>query len=334
MTRSDLHSPNTNSKSVKKRFPNVIFLFLCAIIWGFGFIAQRLGNQHVGPFTFNGIRFLLGALTVSPLLLVVRRAEEKEQRAAGISASESRKKTCSTRRAWFIGSLFCGLALFAGASFQQIGLISTEAGKAGFITALYIILVPLIGLLLGKRVSWNVWIGLVLAVGGLYLLMVEGDFNVATSDLIILIGAFLWALHILAVDHHTEKVDGIRLAFGQFLVSGLLSFSVALAREQISWLAIKEALLPLLFSGVIVAGVAFTFQVLGQRGTNPTLAALIMSLEAVFAVIGGILVLNERMSSREWLGSALMLIALIIAQLKFKEQKNANHTPITQNPNI
>ncbi len=154
--------------------------------------------------------------------------------------------------------------------------------------------------------------------------MVEGDFSVAPSDLIILIGAFLWALHILAVDHHTEKVDGIRLAFGQFLVSGLLSFGVALVRETISWPAIQEALLPpLLFSGVVVAGVAFTFQVLGQRGTNPpTLAALIMSLEAVFAVIGGILVLNERMSSREWVGSALMLTALIIAQLKFVPHKN------------
>ena len=158
------------------------------------------------------------------------------------------------RRAWIIGSLICGLALFAGASFQQIGLINTEAGKAGFITALYIILVPLIGLFLGKRVSWNVWIGLALAVGGLYLLMVEGDFSVAPSDLIILIGAFLWALHILAVDHHTEKVDGIRLAFGQFLVSGLLSFGVALVRETISWPAIQEALLPLLFSGVAAAG--------------------------------------------------------------------------------
>ena len=320
MTKTDSFAPEMNNKSTKKRFPNVIFLFLCAIIWGFGFIAQRLGNQHVGPFTFNGIRFLLGALTVSPLLFIVRRAEKKDLSASEISATETRNKTRAMRRAWIIGSLICGLALFAGASFQQIGLINTEAGKAGFITALYIILVPLIGLFLGKRVSWNVWIGLALAVGGLYLLMVEGDFSVAPSDLIILIGAFLWALHILAVDHHTEKVDGIRLAFGQFLVSGLLSFGVALARETISWPAIQEALLPLLFSGVVVAGVAFTFQVLGQRGANPTLAALIMSLEAVFAVIGGILVLNERMSSREWVGSALMLTALIIAQVRFQNK--------------
>ncbi len=149
---------------------------------------------------------------------------------------------------------------FAGASFQQIGLINTEAGKAGFITALYIILVPLIGLFLGKRVSWNVWIGLALAVGGLYLLMVEGDFSVAPSDLIILIGAFLWALHILAVDHHTEKVDGIRLAFGQFLVSGLLSFGVALVRETIAGLRFKRRSVCPFVSGVVVAGVLFTFR--------------------------------------------------------------------------
>ncbi len=318
MTNSDNVIANPHDKSAKKRFPNVIFLFLCAIIWGFGFIAQRLGNQHVGPFTFNGIRFLLGALTISPLLLVTRRSEQRET--ASLDLTKAKAMAQKKRRAWLMGSLICGLALFAGASFQQIGLINTEAGKAGFITALYIILVPLIGLLLGKRVGWNVWLGLALAVGGLYLLMVKGDFDIATSDLIILIGAFLWALHILSVDHFTEKVDGIRLAFGQFLVSGLFSFGIALLRETISWPAIQEAMLPLLFSGVVVAGVAFTFQVLGQRGTNPTLAALIMSLEAVFAVIGGILFLNERMSPREWLGSGLMLIALIIAQVRFQNK--------------
>lgn len=316
MTASNSPSELSTEKKVKPRFPNEIFLFLCAIIWGFGFIAQRLGNQHIGPFTFNGIRFLLGALTVSPLLLIARRAEDKKQRKAEASVNETREKTRAGHRAWLIGSLICGLALFAGASFQQVGLINTEAGKAGFITALYIILVPLIGLLLGKRVSWNVWLGLALAVGGLYLLMVKGGFNVATSDLIVLIGAFLWALHILSVDHFTDKVDGIRLAFGQFLVAGLLASGVALLREPITWQAIKEALLPLLFSGVVVAGVAFTFQVLGQRGTNPTVAALIMSLEAVFAVIGGILFLQEHMSAREWIGSGLMLLALILAQVK------------------
>lgn len=306
-TKPDLKASTQKQKT--RGFPNVLFLLMAAIIWGFGFIAQRLGNQHIGPFTFNGIRFLLGALTVSPLLFFAGRREKREPRKETVSDSR-------IRRAWLIASLVCGTALFAAASFQQIGLINTEAGKAGFITALYIILVPLIGLVLGKKVGWQVWIALAFAVGGLYLLMVKGGFSVATSDLIVLIGAFLWALHILSVDHFTDKVDGIRLAFGQFLVSGLLSLAIAIIRETITWASVKEALYPLLFSGIVVAGIAFTFQVLGQRDTDPTIAALVMSLEAVFAVIGGILVLNERMSTQEWLGSALMLVALVLAQVK------------------
>ena len=321
MNQSSSHTVSSREKG-KHRFPNEIFLFLGAIIWGFGFIAQRLGNQHIGPFTFNGIRFLLGALSVSPLLFIVRKAEKREEAQNKLAEPALKEMRREKNRAWLIGSLTCGLALFAGASFQQIGLINTEAGKAGFITALYIILVPLIGLLLGKRVGWNVWLGLALAVGGLYLLMVKGGFSVASSDLIILIGAFLWALHILAVDHHTEKVNGIRLAFGQFLVTGLIASGVALWREPIAWAAIKEALYPLLFSGIVVAGIAFTFQILGQRGTNPTIAALIMSLEAVFAVLGGILILNERMSTQEWIGSALMLVALVIAQVNFSKRQD------------
>lgn len=307
-------------KAKKRGFPNVLFLFMGAIIWGFGFIAQRLGNQHIGPFTFNGIRFLLGALTVSPLLFFVRRQEKRD----GINVEALDRQT---QKGWLMASLVCGLALFAGSSFQQIGLINTEAGKAGFITALYIILVPLIGLFLGKRVGWQVWIALAIAVGGLYLLMVKGGFSVATSDLIILIGAFLWALHILSVDHFTQRVNGIRLAFGQFLVCGLIALTVAIIREPIAWPAIKEALYPLLFSGIVVAGIAFTFQVLGQRGTNPTIAALVMSLEAVFAVLGGILILNERMSPQEWLGSGLMLVALVLAQVNFPIRKKRGSSP-------
>lgn len=322
MSQSSSHSMSSHEKG-KRRFPNEIFLFLGAIIWGFGFIAQRLGNQHIGPFTFNGIRFLLGALSVSPLLFIVRKEEKREEAKKELAEPVLKEMARKKNQAWLMGSLVCGLALFAGASFQQIGLINTEAGKAGFITALYIILVPLIGLLLGKRVGWNVWLGLALAVGGLYLLMVKGGFSVASSDLIILIGAFLWALHILAVDYHTEKVNGIRLAFGQFLVTGLFASGVALLREPIAWAAIKEALYPLLFSGIVVAGIAFTFQILGQRGTNPTIAALIMSLEAVFAVLGGILILNERMSTQEWIGSALMLVALVIAQVNFSKPRKA-----------
>lgn len=305
----------TTTESPKRRgFPNVFFLLMGAVIWGFGFIAQRLGNQHIGPFTFNGIRFLLGALAVSPLLFIMRRKEKRE----GVNEQALDPKT---KRTWLIASLVCGLALFAGSSFQQIGLINTEAGKAGFITALYIILVPLVGLFLGKKVGWQVWIALAFAIGGLYLLMVKGDFKVASSDLIILIGAFLWALHILSVDHFTQKVDGIRLAFGQFLVCGLLALTIAIVREPITWTGLKEALYPILFSGFIVAGIGFTFQVLGQRGTNPTIAALVMSLEAVFAVVGGILFLSELMSVQEWLGSGLMLIALVLAQVKLPKFK-------------
>lgn len=166
MNQSSSHNVSSREKG-KRRFPNEIFLFLGAIIWGFGFIAQRLGNQHIGPFTFNGIRFLLGALSVSPLLFIVRKAEKREEAQNKLAEPALKEMRRKKNQAWLIGSLTCGLALFAGASFQQIGLINTEAGKAGFITALYIILVPLIGLLLGKRVGWNVWLGLALAVGGL-----------------------------------------------------------------------------------------------------------------------------------------------------------------------
>lgn len=276
-------------------------LLVAALIWGTTFVAQRVGMDHIGPMTYNALRFVLGAATLVPLILRQNgRGEEKPP--------------CSTRFLLW-GGLLAGVALFGGASFQQMGLQYTTAGKAGFITSLYVVLVPLMGLFLGHRVGLSLWGGVCLTVAGLYLLSVTGSFAIARGDLLVLVGAFFWALHVQVIGYLARRANPLRIACVQFLTCSALSFLAAVATEQIVIKAIGQAMIPILYGGILSAGIAFTLQVICQRTSPPSHAAVIMSLETVFAALAGWLILHERLGLRGLAGCALMLVGLMVVQL-------------------
>jgi drug/metabolite transporter (DMT)-like permease len=275
-----------------------VLLLVAAAIWGFAFVAQRAGMDHVGPFTFNGARFLLGALALLPFIGTAARAQ------------------LGSAPAWR-GGILAGTVLFLGASLQQWGIVSTTAGKAGFITGLYVIVVPLIGLLLPGRgqTGPGTWLGAALAVAGLYLLSVKQGFSIGRGDLLVLGGAVIWAAHVIVIGVLTRRFEPRLIAFQQFLVCGLLSAALALASEPGQWVGLPAATLPVLYAGLFSTAVAFTLQVVAQRDAHPSHAAVLLSLEAVFAVIGGWLLLGEMLSTRGLIGCALMLTGMLASQL-------------------
>ncbi len=278
-----------------------ILLLLTAFIWGGGFVAQRLGTQQVGPFIFNGFRFLIGGLTLLPII-ILRKGQAQE-------SSGNLKQTL------VIGS-GAGLLLFFGAAFQQSGLVYTTAGKAGFITGLYVIIVPLLGLLWGDKTSSNSWLGAALAVIGLYFLSATDGFAIARGDGLILIGAIFWAIHVQFIANFSSAVDPIQLSFVQTMITALVSFAVGFARESFLIQQVISAGLPILYGGIISIGIAHTLQVIGQRDAKPAQAAIILSLEAVFAVILGWMILSEELTFRFLAGSVLMLSGMLLAQIQ------------------
>jgi len=276
-------------------------LLLASFIWGMAFVAQRVGMDYMGPFTFNAVRFALGALVLAPWI-GRRRAEHSD--GEGMPA----------RHALLIGGGLAGTVLFMGASLQQSGLQWTTAGNAGFITGLYVVIVPLLGLTVGHRAGWPVWLGAGLAALGLYFLSVRQGLRMQIGDVLVLVGAFTWALHVHVIGHFSARLDALKLAFAQFAVCSILSSVVALIVEQSTLASVRQAWLPLAYAGVLSTGVAFTLQVVGQRRTPPAPAAIILSLEAVFAALGGWLMLGERMDARAITGCSLMLAAVLLAQ--------------------
>jgi drug/metabolite transporter (DMT)-like permease len=294
-----------------------ILLLITAIIWGFAFVAQRLGMDYVGAFTFNGVRFALGALSLLPLLIYQRKKISKEDKT----------KSTELRSVLFAG-LIAGCALFLGASLQQIGLAYTTVGKAAFITGLYIALVPILGIFLKQKVHITTWFGVALAVIGLYFLSVTEGFSISKGDLLQLMGAFFWAFHILAIDHFTKKVDALMLSFFQFITCAALSLTVGFIFEEITLAGLSGAVIPILYGGICSVGVAYTLQVVGQKHAKPSHAAIIMSLEAVFASIGGMLLLNESLSLRGLFGCSLMLGGMLLSQAAgFVKVKADNELP-------
>lgn len=298
-----------HNDKTKQALRSAFILLLGAMIWGSGFVAQRKGMEHVGPFTFLGLRFLLGALTVLPLALFKRRQTQKNTQDDLPATKQS---------SFLLASLLVGLALFAGSAFQQVGLLSSTASKAGFITALYLVLVPLFGLFFRRSLGLTTWLALLPAIAGLYFLTIKDGLRLEWGDAVLLISTVFWTIQILLVDHFSKKVEGFALSCGEFFVAGVLGLAVALIFESPSWAGIRAASGSILFSGVLVAGIGFTFQVLGQSGLDSTPAALIMSLEAVFAALFGVLILGERLSGREWVGCVLMAVAVVLSQIPRK----------------
>lgn len=286
-----------------------LLLLLTAAIWGFAFVAQRVGSQYVGAFTFNGIRFALGSISLVPLIFYL----DKRKKGTGTTEDNIEVKT----KKILIPGVLVGTVAYAGSTLQQMGLIYTTAGKAGFITGFYMIIVPIIGIFLGIKIMRNSWIGIGLAVIGLYFLSVNENFSVNYGDLLEIIGAVFWAVHILAIDHFSKKVDCLKLSCLQFATCSILSLISAFIFEPIAVSNIKEALVPILYGGLLSVGVAYTLQVVAQKNANPAHAGIIMSMESVFGAIGGALILGETMSTRGYLGCLFIIGGIIISQIKF-----------------
>ncbi|HCF49326.1 MAG TPA: EamA family transporter [Syntrophomonas sp.] len=278
-----------------------LLLLLVAAIWGLAFVAQRVGMEHVGPFTFNGVRFMLGGLSLLPLLFVFR---DKTQ-----SLSTEFKDA-------LLPGILAGTVLFIAASLQQIGLVTTTAGKAAFVTSLYLVLVPVLGIFIGQRASASIWLGCMLAMAGLYLLCIKEAAGIQPGDLLELIGALFWAFHILIIGYFSRRVDALKLSWFQTLTCSILSLITAAFTETIVMGSLMAAAVPIVYGGVCSVGIAYTLQIVGQKHAPPAAAAIILSMETVFAVLGGFLLIGETMDVREIMGCALMLSGMLASQLQ------------------
>jgi len=288
---------------------NDSLLLLTAVIWGLAFVAQRMGMDHVGPYTYNAVRFALGSLSLVPLILFMRGRPSRDQARPTSSTGPT-----PARISPVLAGLLAGVILVIGASLQQIGLVSTTAGKAGFITGLYVVLVPLSGLLWRQRAGWSAWVGAVLSVGGLFLLSVTASFSIEKGDLLVLIGAFFWAAHVQVVGWLSPRTDPVRLSCVQFAVCSILSAAGAGLTEHVRWEAILAAAGPILYGGLLSVGVAYTLQVVAQRSAPPAHAAILLSLESVFAALGGLVVLGERLPLRGVAGCFIMFAGVLVSQ--------------------
>lgn len=282
-----------------------LLLLLTALIWGTAFVAQRVGMEHVGPYTYNGVRFVLGALVLLPFII----RKERGRLGPALLAGPGLKR-------YALYGTVAGLFLFAGASLQQIGIVYTTAGKAGFITGLYVILVPLIGLAFRQRAGWGTWGGAVLAVLGLYFLSVTEAMTIEKGDLLVLIGAFFWAGHVVLLGYVSPLTDPLKLAFTQFSVCAVLSLVAGVSLETITWSGLWGGAFAIFWGGVLSVGVAYTLQVVAQRDANPAHAAILLSMETVFAALAGGLMLGEVLGMRGLVGCGLMLAGMLLSQLK------------------
>lgn len=292
---------------------NSLLLLLAACIWGVAFVAQSAGMEYVGPFTFNAARFLLGGTVLLPLIAVRSRSTQKEETALTGGQKDRQKKTV------LLGGICCGLALCSASSFQQMGIMYTSVGKAGFVTTLYIILVPVFGLFFHKRVRPVIWCSAVMAVCGLYLLCMNESLSLNRGDMLVFVCAVLFAIHILVVDYFSPRVDGVVLSCIQFYVSALLSGAAAFLVEKPDLGSLFQAAVPVLYAGIMSCGVAYTLQIVGQKNLDPTVASLILSLESVVSVLAGWVLLGQKLSGRELLGCAVVFAAVILVQLPEKK---------------
>lgn len=293
---------------------NLFLLFLAAFIWGTAFVAQAVGMEHIGPFAFNASRSFVGGIALLPVIALFDRLKSPEKRA----------EEKANRKTLLIGGLCCGVVLCVAANLQQVGIQYTAVGKAGFVTALYIVIVPILSLFLGRKAGAKLWVSVVIAVVGLYLLCMTGSLRLEKGDFFVLLCAFGFSVHILVIDHFSPKVDGVKMSCIQFFVAGILSAVWMLFTEGMPALHdIAISWGPILYAGILSSGVAYTLQIVGQKNVNPTLASLILSLESVFSVLAGWVVLHQSLSARELLGCLLMFGAIILAQLPDRKKKTA-----------
>ena len=285
----------------KKQLRSSLLLLLGAVIWGSAFVAQSVGMDYIGPFTFNAVRSLIGTVSLLPLILILDRRKKK-------SGSSPAK-----RKEYIKACLVCGLVLFGATMCQQIGLQYTTVGKAGFITAMYIVLVPVLGVFLGRRPALRIWFCVLLACVGLYFLCINEGFSIEKGDLMMLGAAVLFAFQILAIAHFAPKVDSLKLSAGQFFVSGVVSLIIMFIIETPKIPQILAAWLPLLYAGVLSSGVAYTLQIIGEKDADPAIASLAMSMESVFSVLAGWVILGQVLSPREWIGCGLVFSAILIS---------------------
>ena len=303
---------------------NTFFLFLTAMIWGAAFVAQSVSMDYIGPFTFICLRSVIGGLFLIPVIIVLDGIRKKSQNEnADVVNSENilhieteEKQRLSWKNKQLIeGGIVCGIFLFFANCFQQTGIQYTTVGKAGFITTFYIIIVPLIGLFFKKYCGILTWIGVVVALAGLYFLCITQKLTIQRGDALILCCSVLYAGQILAIDHYNPFVDGVKMSCIQFLTGGILGAVFMLLFENPSIAMILSAAGPILYTGIMSTGVGYTLQIVGQKGLNPTVAALILSLESVFSALSGYLFLHQVLTTRELIGCALMFIAIVLAQL-------------------
>lgn len=290
---------------------NAFMLILTAFIWGTAFVAQSVGMDYLGPFTFNGVRSLIGGVALILCIWILQKLNDKSD---PVTEEGNRKDL-------LIGGISCGVLLFAASSLQQVGIQYTTAGKAGFITAFYIVFVPVLGIFLEKKTGWKVWTAVILALAGLYFLCITEKFTIGKGDIFLFACALVFSIHILVIDYFSPKVEGVKMSCIQFLVCGIISLPFMFLLETPRMGAIVDAAWPLLYAGVLSCGVAYTLQIIGQKNVNPAIASLILSLESCFSVLAGWVILGEKLSVRESIGCILMFAAIILAQLPDKKDK-------------
>lgn len=297
---------------MKQQIKSSLILLLTATIWGVAFVAQSVGMEYIGPFTFNAIRCVLGGLVLIPVILVLKKKKE--------TGAENQEK--EDKKTLWTGGIACGVILCIASNLQQFGIMEASVGKSGFFTALYIVMIPVIGIFIGKRPGIKLWFCVALAVVGMYLLcMKDGSFTIERADIMLLLCALAFSVHILVVDYFSPKVGGVKMSCIQFFVCGVLSAVGMLFTETPDISNIQAAWLPLLYAGLLSCGVGYTLQIVGQKGINPVIASLIMSLESVISALAGWVILGQVLSPKEILGCVLMFVAIIITQIPIGNKK-------------
>lgn len=293
----------------KNRVKGNLMLLMTSAIWGFAFVAQSSGMDYIGPYTFQTARCVLGVAALLILIIVMDSIKKKN--------GTYKKPEKEEKKTLLIGGSLCGIAMFIASNLQQVGIMHTTVGKAGFITAMYILLVPILGLILRKKVEKKMWFCVLIALVGLYLLCGSEGLPINPGDVMMLGCAFFFAIQIMLVDYYSPKVDGVKLSCIQFVITAIGSAIMMLIFEKPDMESLIDAWIPIVYAGVLSCGGAYTLQILGQKYTNPMVASLLMSLESVFALIGGIIILHQFPHAAEWVGVGLMFLAIMLSQIKF-----------------